>query len=308
MTLAAAALTASDTRGLLDRIAATQSRLPRAERAVAAQLLADPEGCAHCSITELAVRAGTSEATVTRFCRSMQLRGYPHLRLSLAAEAARHGGDEQLSGLTPDISRHDSPADVIAKIAAADIRAVRDTAQRLDPAVLAAVARRLSLARRVEVFGVGSSALVASVVEQRLLHIGVTANATVDVHLALVRASRTDERDVVVLISRSGRTREAVEVAVQARRRDATVVAVTSDPSSPLAEHAHHVLVAVGTETTLRAGTLSSRVPELVIVDCVWVAVALGRYDETVRSLGLAVDSVRDHVLQHADDVGSAQP
>jgi len=300
------AATSPDTPGLLDRIAAARSGLSRAEQAIAGQLLSDPVGSAHSSITELAERAGTSEASVTRFCRSMRLRGYSELRLSLAAEAARVDGGEQLSRLTPDISREDPLPDVIAKIAAADSRAVRETAQRLDPEVLAAVARRLSDARRVEIFGIGASAVVAAVLEQKLLHIGVTANATVDVHLALMRASRTDERDVLVVISHSGRTREAVEVAVQAHRRDASVVVLTSDPDSPLAGHADELLIAVSTETTLRAGTLSSRVPELTLVDCMWVAVALGRYDQTVRSLGLAVDSVRDHVLR-ADTGGEGQ-
>ena len=282
---------------LLARIDAAQPTLSRAELAVARAVLADPAAAAQLSITDLAGLAGVSEASITRFCRSMGLRGYAHLRLSLAAEAAQNDGRERFSRLTPDISREDPLPDVIAKIAAADARAVRETARGLDPVVLGAVAGRLSAARRVEVFGVGASALVAGALQHKLHHVGIAAIATVDVHWALMNAARLDERDVVVVISHSGRAREAVEVAAQARRRDATVVAVTSDPDSPLAREAGHLLATVSNETVLRTGGLSSRVPELTVVDCVWVAVALGRYDETVRSLGLAADAVRGHVL-----------
>src|SRR5919108_4131619 len=63
--------------------------LARAEQRVANIVLADPASIARRSITEVAEAAGTSETTVTRFCKAIGVGGYPELRIALAADTAR---------------------------------------------------------------------------------------------------------------------------------------------------------------------------------------------------------------------------
>src|SRR5215475_15793816 len=73
----------------LVRIRSLLPGLARAEQRVAQVVLDDPAAVAHRSITEVAEAAGTSETTVTRFCKAIGVGGYPELRLALAADAAR---------------------------------------------------------------------------------------------------------------------------------------------------------------------------------------------------------------------------
>jgi len=75
--------------GLIVQISGLLPSLSPAEQRVARLVIADPADAARRTITELATAAGTSEATVIRFCRSVGMEGYPQLRIRLAAEAAR---------------------------------------------------------------------------------------------------------------------------------------------------------------------------------------------------------------------------
>ena len=54
---------------LTDRIQTALPRLSGAQRLVADAVLADPAGVARLSAVELAVRAGVSQASVTRFAQ-----------------------------------------------------------------------------------------------------------------------------------------------------------------------------------------------------------------------------------------------
>ena len=73
----------------LVRIRSLLPGLARAEQRVAKVVLDNPGSVARRSITEVADAAGTSETTVTRFCKAIGVGGYPELRIALAADTAR---------------------------------------------------------------------------------------------------------------------------------------------------------------------------------------------------------------------------
>ncbi|MGW0710720.1 MurR/RpiR family transcriptional regulator [Streptomyces sp. NPDC002643] len=51
--------------------------LTRAQRLLADRVMADPEGVAFMTVSELAAAVGVNEATVVRFATSLGLDGYP---------------------------------------------------------------------------------------------------------------------------------------------------------------------------------------------------------------------------------------
>src|SRR5687768_16721329 len=75
--------------GLLGRVRTELPTLPEALQRVGERLLGDPEETARSTIVDLAERAGTSTATVTRFCRTFGYRGYAELRVAVATETGR---------------------------------------------------------------------------------------------------------------------------------------------------------------------------------------------------------------------------
>ncbi|XVV15460.1 MurR/RpiR family transcriptional regulator [Actinoplanes sp. CA-131856] len=271
-------------RGLLPSLSPAEQRVARVvidEAATAAGL----------TITDLAERAGSSETTVIRFCRAMGFAGYSQLRLTLAAEAGRSVTDEEPVG--SDISESDDLAQVVKKIAFADARAVEETASQIDIAVLEQVVGLVAGARRVDIYGVGASAFVATDFQQKLYRIGRVAYAWSDTHLALTSAALLDQRDVAFGISHTGTTSDTIDAFTEAGRRGARTVALTNFPKSPITRVADLVLTTAARETTFRSGAMASRLAQLTVIDCVFVGVAQRTYAETRTALDATYAAVR---------------
>jgi DNA-binding MurR/RpiR family transcriptional regulator len=270
--------------------------LSPAEQRVARVIIEEAATAAGLTISALAERARASETTVMRFCRAMGFAGYSQLRLTLAAEAGR-AGEAAATEPVGDISETDDLAEVVRKIAFADARAVEETAVHIDIGALEQVVDLVVGARRVDIYGVGASAFVASDFQQKLHRIGRVAYAWSDVHLALTSAALLDERDVAFGISHTGTTTDTIEAFAEAGRRGAHTVALTNFPKSPIARAADLVLATAARETTFRSGAMASRLAQLTVIDCVFVGVAQRTYRETRRALDATYEAVRGRRL-----------
>lgn len=285
----------------LVRIRSLLPGLAKAEQRVAHVVLDDPGGVARRSITEVADAAGTSETTVTRFCKAVGVSGYPELRIALAADTARAAArtDRDMGG---DIDPSDDLAQVVGKVAFADARAVEETAEQLDVAALRQVVAAIANAGRVDVYGVGASAFVALDLQQKLHRIGRVCFAWSDTHIMLTSAAVLEPGDVAVGISHSGATTDTVEALREARAHGATTVAVTNFPRSPVAEVADHVLTTAARETTFRSGATASRIAQLTVIDCVFIGVAQRHRDNVLAALDTTYSAVRAHRLEVRPD------
>ncbi|MGW6448988.1 MurR/RpiR family transcriptional regulator [Lentzea sp. NPDC055074] len=270
--------------------------LARAEQRVAKVVLENPATVAHRSITEVAEQAGTSETTVTRFCKAIGVGGYPELRIALAADTARSQAraNHDMGG---DIGPGDDLKQVVGKVAFADARAVEETAEQLDVESLDKVVQAVAGARRVDVYGFGASAFVAFDLQQKLHRIGLTCFAWNDTHIALTSAAVLTEADVAVGISHTGSTAETVEALRVARETGATTVALTNFPRSPITEIADHVLTTAARETTFRSGAMASRIAQLTVIDCLFIGVAQHHVDTAKTALEATYEAVSGHRL-----------
>jgi DNA-binding MurR/RpiR family transcriptional regulator len=270
--------------------------LARAEQRVAKVVLENPGTVAHRSITEVAEQAGTSETTVTRFCKAIGVGGYPELRIALAADTARSQAraNHDMGG---DIGPGDDLKQVVGKVAFADARAVEETAEQLDIESLDKVIQAVAGARRVDVYGFGASAFVAFDMQQKLHRIGLTCFAWNDTHIALTSAAVLTPADVAVGISHTGSTSETVEALRVARETGATTVALTNFPRSPITEVADHVLTTAARETTFRSGAMASRIAQLTVIDCLFIGVAQHHVDSAKTALEATYEAVSGHRL-----------
>ncbi len=271
-------------RGLLPSLSPAAAR-------VAQTLLDDPRRVTRLSITDLALLAQVSEATVVRTARSLGFSGYADLRLGLAGEVGRWSSDRTVTG---DITVADPVPDVVSKLAQAEVRAIVDTAAQIDATVIEQLADAIVNANRVVVYGVGASGLVAEDLAQKLDRIGRWADARTDAHQGLTNSALLGPRDVAVAVSHSGETPDVIEPLRGARSTGATTAAITNHPRSSLARVADHVLVSAGTETTFRPGALASRISHLLVVDCLFVAVAQRSHEETTEALRQTHAAVND--------------
>ena len=254
--------------------------LAEAERRVATYVVREAAKVPAMSITELAERCGASEATVVRLCKRLGLRGYQELRIRLSAELATE--QPQIGG---EVRRRDGLEEACRKLFGAMVAALQETLRVLDRSALAQAVERVAAARRVDLYGVGASGVVATDAALKLLRIGVQAQAFTDPHLQATSAALLGRRDVAIGVSHSGSTKDTVEALRVARGSGAFTVAVTQVGPSPITRVADVVLHTVAREPLLREAALGSRVAAMAVLDGLFAGVLLRRYASAIRAL-----------------------
>ncbi len=286
------------TSGALGRVETELPGLPEALRRVGEVILGDPAEAARSTIIALAERAGSSPATVTRFCRAFGFSGYAELRVALATETGRAAQAGWGAGVGHEIGPDDPLDAAVEVMAAADARLIQDTSAQLDCDIVAQVADALIAARRVLLVGVSTSGNVAMMFEGRLRRIGIPSWSSGDAHVALSDAALLGPSDVAIGISHRGRTREVMETLVEASSHGALTVAVTSFARSPLAELADLVLTTASRETTFRLGGLAAVHSQLFVLDAIYVAVAQRTYERTNEAFERTISAVESHRVE----------
>ncbi|WP_327176442.1 MurR/RpiR family transcriptional regulator [Streptomyces sp. NBC_01335] len=266
--------------------------MTRSMQRVAEAVAGDPAGCAALTVTGLAERTGTSEATVVRTARLLGYPGYRDLRLALAGLAA-HQQSGRAPVVTADIAVDDPIADVVAKLAQDEQQTLADTAAGLDTGQLSAVVTAAATARRIDIYGAGASSLVGQDLAQKLLRIGLIAHAHTDPHLAVTNAVQLRPGDLAIAITHSGSTSDVIEPLRAAFDRGATTVAITGRPGGAVTQYADHVLTtATSRESELRPAAMSSRTSQLLVVDCLFIGIAQRTYETAAPALSASYEAL----------------
>lgn len=274
------------TFSVLDRIKAYQSQMPATMGKIAAVLVDDPRAPLELSITELAERAGTSAASVTRFCRMIGYSGYQTLRVSIAEDVGRGGAQAAwIADIGRSFGPHDPPDEIRRALLNTHVLSLQTTAGLLDLQTAMRVAEAIARSPHVDVYGVGGSALTALETEARLYRIGVNVHTWAEVHNGLTSAAILDRRCVAIGISNTGRTEETIQMLSVAKASGAYAVAITGNPDSPLARIADAVLIAASPDGYLQPADLSARHCQLFVVDLLYLLVAQSNFDRTTRLL-----------------------
>lgn len=264
--------------GVLVRLAAIESDLRESERKIGQYLAGHATELVHLSITELADITNTSESTVMRFAQKLGYPGFAALKIALALEL--HQSAPPAPG---DVGPDDDIATVRRKVIEGAIGEIRDTGELLSDRSLGQAVDAIGLARRVEAYGVGSSAAVAHLAYAKLVQIGIPIVAVLDPHLQVLSAVQLEPGDVALAISESGGTRDTIEALEAARAAGATSICLTSHARSPIARMADIVLLAAARPHPLDGLELAASAGEVAVVDLLWVALAL-RGRETTRA------------------------
>ena len=281
---------------ITQRISLRRPAMPKAMAKIADVISTHPTAPVELTITELADQAGTSAATVTRFCRAIGFEGYTQFRVGVAAESGRgDAGTTWRTDIADDIGQ-DDPADrVLLTLLGLHTRSMEVTTSLLDLDDVQLVARAIAEARHVDIYGVGGSGVIANEFRGRLYRIGVNAHSWSDVHDGLTSAVLQDGSSVAVGISNTGRTEETIEMLSHARAAGALTVAITTDADSWLASSADVALITASENPAQRPDDLSIKHAQLLVVDLLYVLVAQRTLGEAATRLAASAMAVSAH-------------
>lgn len=264
---------------MLERVRAQLARLSSAERKVAELVLVQPYAVMQAAVADIAQRAGVSQPTVIRFCRSMGCVGLPDFKLKLAGSLVA-GVPYIHSSVRPD----DPIADVVSKMFDNTVTALLKCRADVNSVAIEEAIHLLANAKCIEFYGLGNSGIVAADAQHKFFRFGIPTVAYSDTHIQIMAASVLSEHDVLVVISNSGRSVELIEAVDVARETGAQIIAITS-AGSPLAHKARVTLVADAPEDSKTYSPMISRIVHLVLIDILAVGVALKRGPSLIHQL-----------------------
>jgi glucokinase len=255
----------------LDRIRQARGRLSPAEAHVAEAVLAHPRAALTDPVNEIARKAGVSQPTVIRFCRSLGCEGLPDFKLKLASA---------LTGTIPvrhsQVRIGDAVPDLSAKVLDNTVSAIIGLRERLNAEALAQAIRLVREARHIELYGIGDSSVVALDGQHKFFRFRIPTTSRSDPGLQALSAELLAEGDVVIAISHSGRTAELLHAVDLALAAGASVIAITAG-ASPLAKRATVTLAVDHVEEGASHIAMVSRILHLLMIDVLAVGVAMSR-------------------------------
>jgi RpiR family carbohydrate utilization transcriptional regulator len=220
---------------ILQKFTKVRADVGPAQRKVIDYILEHPQEIVELPITELANRSGSSEATIVRLIQDLGYRGYGEFKIRLSQTLTPFK-----AAFSEDIHPGDAPDRIMRRIFDLSMETLRNTRQVTDKTAFAAAVEILAAAPRIEFYGAGGSGAVALDGYHKFIRLGIPVNAITDGHNAAQICAVLRPGDVVVVISHSGATRDAVEAAERARSSGAKLIAIAralvNDPEVILAD------------------------------------------------------------------------
>lgn len=264
------------------------------EKKVADYILENAEDVVYMSITDLAYACNVADSSVFRFCKSMDLRGYQEFKIALAHSISPDSETPHLSG---EVTMEDTIEELSSKILATNINALTETYNLIKEEDISRAIDSMIKADRFYFFGVGASLMTALEAKNKFMRITNKADCIIDSHLQIMSAALMTERDVAILISYSGSTKDTLEVAKVAKERGAMVICITRFAKSPLTNYANITLLCGANEGPLQGGSLSAKLSQLYLLDLLYAEYFKRTLEESIRNKESTAKAVIDKMI-----------
>lgn len=252
----------------------------RVEKKIADFILEKPERMIYLSIAQLADELDIAESSIVRFCKIIGIGGFKQLKINLAKSL-----DNPEKLIYEDIGKNDDSYEIIQKVFTSSIETLKESLETIDKNQFEMAVEAILQAKRIEFYGVGTSSTLAQDAYFRFMRIGLPVYAAVDPHISRMSAATLDNTCLAIGISYKGRTRDTVETLEIARNKGAKTMCLTCFPSSPIAKISDIKLILSTREAQIMREAISSRIAQIALIDSLYTAVALRKFDTVVEHI-----------------------
>ena len=240
---------------ILERIHASYYQLTATERKVADYVLVNSAQVQFMSITQLADECGTADATISRFCKSLHLKGFNAFKLELAKHSASVTlGDQTVTERTD----YETPQGRCRELGRLNQEAVQRAVEMFEKA------------GKVISMGAGGSMIMADEFAHLFSTVSGKFASVADAHSQMSVVAVMHPGDVLVLLSYSGATTNGVQLLELARSRGISTVLITRFPKSPMAKLADVVLLCGSNESPVQQGSVRAQIAQMVVMDVLY--------------------------------------
>lgn len=267
---------------VINQICASMDSFFDTEKKIGDYIVRNPKKVVDMTVGELAKECGVSEASVSRFCKRIELKGFHHLKISLARELVDAKDDGEISG---HISVDDMEGS-LRGILSNKMEELRQTVAMIDREELKRIVDVINNADTVLMAAVGNTIPVAMDGAYKLNQIGIRAMSTPIWETELGYSYNLTDKDVVVAISNSGESTGVIQILQAAKSRGAVAISITNNDRSSVAELSTYHITTATREKLFLDGYCFSRVSATMVIEIIYMLLASMRkesYESIVR-------------------------
>lgn len=267
---------------VINQICASMDSFFDTEKKIGDYIVRNPKKVVDMTVGELAKECGVSEASVSRFCKRIELKGFHHLKISLARELVDAKDDGEISG---HISVDDMEGS-LRGILSNKMEELRQTVAMIDREKLKKILDVINNADTVLMAAVGNTIPVAMDGAYKLNQIGIRAMSTPIWETELGYSYNLTDKDIVVAISNSGESTGVIQILEAAKSRGAVAISITNNARSSVAELSTYYITTATREKLFLDGYCFSRVSATMVIEIIYLLLASMRkesYESIVR-------------------------
>ncbi|MGY4676686.1 SIS domain-containing protein [Pasteurella sp. P03HT] len=250
------------------------------EQRIADFILKNPALVKTASSKSLAAQIDVSQSAIIKFSQKLGADKFSDFKLAISEALIRQEAQqEKRIHLHDNITDQDDLAEIAEKLFLEKQQALKESLSLNSTQNLAVVIEKLLQAKRIQLMGIGNSALVAKDLFYKLTKIGLPAVTETDTHAQLAMSQSLTPQDVLFLISFSGAHREILLAAENARTHHVNIIALTALQTNPLHHLADHVLYSVADESKFRSSSIASRTAQHAITDLLFMGIVQKKGD-----------------------------
>ncbi|MGN2616602.1 SIS domain-containing protein [Aliivibrio fischeri] len=235
-------------------------------------ILDDPASISSYSSQALAAKVGVSQSSIVKLTQRLGFKGFTAFKLAIIEDLGRKQAIlEPERPIHNKINSDDSSLTIAQKLVQEKTHALIATTNAINFSEFELITALLNQAQRIQIVGIGGSALTAKDLAFKLLKIGMTALTEQDSHVQIATANTLTKQDVQIVISYSGSRKEILMAAQTAIDKGAAVIALTSTKKSPLRKLANFCIDTIADERQFRSSSISSRTAQNVITDLLFM-------------------------------------
>lgn len=263
-------------KSVLDTICASLDNFFESERKIGTYIIQHTEDVVDMTVGELAQACGVSDASVSRFCKKIDMKGFHHLKITLAKEISEKGKGEE------EVSNHISVNDIgqsLKNILANKVTEITQTVSMMDTKQLSEILDKLNTARTVQFFAVGNTIPVAIDGAFKLNQIGIPAVSGTIWETQIGYTYNMTAEDVVIAISNSGESTAVLRALEAARSAGATTLSITNSEKSSAAKLSDYHITTATREKLFLDGYCFSRVSATTVIEILYLFLTSMRKD-----------------------------
>ena len=263
-------------KSVLDIICASLDSFFESERKIGTYIIQHTAEVVDMTVGELAQACGVSDASVSRFCKKINMKGFHHLKITLAKEISEKGIEEE------EVSNHISVNDIeqsLKNILANKVTEITQTVSMMDAKQLSEILNKLNMARTVQFFAVGNTIPVAIDGAFKLNQIGIPAVSGTIWETQIGYTYNMTAEDVVIAISSSGESTAVLRALEAAKSAGATTLSITNSEKSSAAQLSDYHITTATREKLFLDGYCFSRVSATTVIEILYLFLTSMRKD-----------------------------